>query len=305
MRISSAQLYNSSVGGMLDQQAQVSKLQEQLSSGKRITQASDDPIGAMQSQALTSTISQYDQYGRNMTSAQNSLELSSSTLTAVVDNIQNIRQLLVQANNGSQTDSSRAAIATELRSDLDGLMQLANTQDSSGAYIFSGTRQDQAAYVQDASGNYVYQGNDAQRSVNIGPARTVATNVTGGDIFGSGSSSLMSLVNGIASALQAPQTAATSATLQQTLADGLNGLDSAMTQVSNAQTAVGTRLNAIDQQNTINGDTSVQFKSMLSQVQDLDYAGAITQFNLQMTGLQAAQQAYTKIQGLSLFNYMQ
>jgi len=305
MRISSYQLYSSSVGGMLDQQAQVAKLQQQLSTGKRIVQASDDPIGAMQSQALTKTISQYDQYSRNMTAAQNSLKLEEGTLSSTVDNLQNIRDLVVQASNGTQTDETRAALAKAIRGNLDGLMQLANTQDSTGNYIFSGTKTDTPAYIKDVTGNYVYQGNAGQLQIDIGPSRAVAAGDPGTGIFGNGAGSVMALVDNIATALEQPQTAATLPAMQATLTASLGQLDSALGKVSDAQSAVGSRQNAIDQQSSINGDATLQFKSMLSQTQDLDYADAMTQYNLHMTSLQAAQQAYSKVQGLSLFNYMQ
>lgn len=305
MRISSYQLYSSSVGGMLDQQSQVSKLQQQLSTGKRIVQASDDPIGAMQSQALTKTISQYDQYSRNMTAAQNSLKLEEGTLSSTVDNLQNIRDLVVQASNGTQTDKTRAAIATAIRGNLDGLMQLANTQDSAGNYIFSGSKTNTAAYTKDVTGNYVYQGNASQLQINIGPSRSVSAGDPGSSIFGNGATSIMSMVASIATALEQPQTAASLPAFNAQLAAGLGQLDGALSKVGDAQSAVGSRQNVVDQQGNINADTSVQFKAMLSQTQDLDYADAMTQYNLHMTSLQAAQQAYTKVQGLSLFNYMQ
>lgn len=305
MRISSYQLYSSSVGGMLDQQAQVSKLQQQLSTGKRIVQASDDPIGAMQTQVLTKTISQYDQFSRNMTAAQNSLKLEEGTLSSTVDNLQNIRDLVVQASNGTQTDETRAALAKAIRGNLDGLMQLANTQDSTGNYIFSGSKTDTPAYIKDATGNYVYQGNAGQLQIDIGPSRSVNASDPGVNIFGNGATSVMAMVENIANALEQPQTSATLPAMQATLTASLGQLDSALGKVSDAQSAVGSRQNAIDQQTSINADATLQFKSMLSQTQDLDYADAMTQYNLHMTSLQAAQQAYSKVQGLSLFNYMQ
>jgi flagellar hook-associated protein 3 FlgL len=63
-------------------------------------------------------------------------------------------------------------------------------------------------------------------------------------------------------------------------------------------------LNAIDEQNEVNRDIELVLETHLSEEQDLDYTEAISRFERQMVALQAAQQAYVKVQGLSLFNYL-
>ena len=71
-----------------------------------------------------------------------------------------------------------------------------------------------------------------------------------------------------------------------------------------ARTRIGTRQNAVEQQREINDSSQFSMTTTLSQIEDLDYAEAITQLNLQSAGLQAAQQVYVKVQGLSLFNFL-
>ncbi len=86
--------------------------------------------------------------------------------------------------------------------------------------------------------------------------------------------------------------------------DFLTNIATAMQTVIDAQAKVGTRLNIIDQQRDINEGLSVNTKKTLSVIQDLDYAEAISRLSRQMAGLQAAQQSFTRVQGLSLFNYL-
>jgi flagellar hook-associated protein 3 FlgL len=81
-------------------------------------------------------------------------------------------------------------------------------------------------------------------------------------------------------------------------------MDTALDQVYNARTRLGTRMNAIDQQRAVNEASISSLQNNLSQLKDLDYAEAITRLNQQSVGLQAAQQAYVKVQGLSLFNFI-
>lgn len=85
----------------------------------------------------------------------------------------------------------------------------------------------------------------------------------------------------------------------------LDGIDNALKQVEDVQAKVGARLDTLQQQNTADGSLGVLYQGDLSNLQDLDMASAISQLDLQTVALQAAQQAFVKVQGLSLFNYLQ
>lgn len=84
----------------------------------------------------------------------------------------------------------------------------------------------------------------------------------------------------------------------------LNDIQEAMGSVSDVHSTVGARMNAIDEQSNVNADIKLTLESHLSDVEDLDYTEAISRLNRQTIALQAAQQAYVKVQGLSLFNYI-
>ncbi len=86
--------------------------------------------------------------------------------------------------------------------------------------------------------------------------------------------------------------------------DFLTNISASLGVVIDTRAKVGSRLNSIDQQNQINEGISVGMQKALSEIKDLDYAEAISRLSLQMTGLQAAQQSFAKVQGLSLFNYL-
>ena len=81
-------------------------------------------------------------------------------------------------------------------------------------------------------------------------------------------------------------------------------MSTAIDSLTTARTAVGARINSIDQQRSINEDSLASLETSLTKLKDLDYAEAISRLNSQTTGLQAAQQAYVKVQGLSLFNFL-
>ncbi len=86
--------------------------------------------------------------------------------------------------------------------------------------------------------------------------------------------------------------------------DFLTNISASLASVIDTQAKVGGRLNAIDQQREINENLSFNMQKTLSEVQDLDYAEAISRLALQEAGLQAAQQTFVRVQGLSLFNFL-
>ena len=86
--------------------------------------------------------------------------------------------------------------------------------------------------------------------------------------------------------------------------DAITDIQSAMDNVLTVRAKIGARLNALDTQKEINEELILQSEKTLSGIQDLDYAEAISRLNLQLVGLQASQQAFTRVQNLSLFNYL-
>jgi len=140
MRISSSQYFNLNVASMSDQQSTLASMYQQISSGKRILTASDDPLGAAQAVQLTLKSGALAQYSTNQTTALSSLQQEDATLSSVSSALQSVQTQIVHAGDGSLTDSDRTAIANTIQGLRDQLFSLANTTDSNGNYIFSGSR---------------------------------------------------------------------------------------------------------------------------------------------------------------------
>jgi len=117
--------------------------------------------------------------------------------------------------------------------------------------------------------------------------------------------SIFTTVQSIIDALSGSSaTPAGGAAVNNALASGLTNLDQAIGNVLEVQSDVGVRLNRIDSQQQINEDFNVQLQTTLSDVQDVDFAEAISRLNLQLVALQAAQQTYVSVQRQSLFDYL-
>ena len=300
MRISSAQIFLQGVTAMQDQQSALAKTQQQLATGERIVSPSDDPISATRILELDSAIKTADQYQRNADYAETRLKLEETALTGIGDGLQRIRELAVYANNDTMDADGRKAIAQEVRATLDGLIQSANTQDANGEYLFAGYKTQTIPFTHDGVGGFTYAGDQGQRLLQIGPSQQIAAGDAGDKVFmqvddgAGGSTSIFNVVYNFITDLEAnnPQSST------------LTRLDSALDDVLTVRATVGSRHNAIDAQKSMNDSFNFILKENLSSLEDLDYAEAVSRFERQSLALQAAQQTFVKIEGLSLFNYL-
>ncbi|TAL86743.1 MAG: flagellar hook-associated protein 3 [Rhodanobacter sp.] len=183
MRLSTQWLYQQSVSTMLNQQSALASTQNQVSTGKRINVASDDPAGAGQVLSLNHVIAANDQFTGNINSASNRLSTEQTVLSSVGNLYDSARSMAIQGINGSLSNSDRAGMATQLGQMRDQLVQLANASDSSGAALFAGTSTTTAPFVKDAAGAVGYVGTDTVQQASIGPGLKVPTSDAGSHLF--------------------------------------------------------------------------------------------------------------------------
>jgi flagellar hook-associated protein 3 FlgL len=201
MRISSSQYFTMNVETMSNQQASLANMYSQISSGKALQTAADNPLGAAQAVALTAQASNLAQYATNQSSATTSLQQEDSTLTSVTNVMQSIQSLVVNAGNGTLNNTDRTSLATQLQGYRSTLMTLANTTDSNGNYIFAGFQGGSKPFSDNPSGvGASYSGGPGQRVVQISDTRTINVADPGSAIFQSVSSNESSPVASGASA---------------------------------------------------------------------------------------------------------
>lgn len=183
MRISTSFFQQRGLDNMLEAQARLSDLQNNISSGKRINKPSDDPAAVSQILRLNQAKALTEQYTRNGDMALNRLGLEESILNAADNTLLRIRELALQANNATLAASDRQAIAQEISQRLDELLGLANTRDLNGEYLFAGSAVNTRPFVKQADGSISYIGDQHAREIQIGPGRTLADSDTGFDVF--------------------------------------------------------------------------------------------------------------------------
>lgn len=457
MRISTGRLYDQGVTGVQNQFSDLLKIQQQISTGRRVLTPADDPIAAARSLEVQQSQSANEQFTRNSKNAASALTLHESVLGQVGDLLQSVRVLAVNAGNPTLDAANRQSLATELQSNYDHLLALANTTDDNGQYLFAGYRGSTQPFSETTPGTVVYNGDQGQRLIQIGASRQVPVSSSGADVFqlihngngtfvtaaaaanaGSGVVSPgnvldpakwnaagntknyridfaqdttvappvttydivtnvattingipyaagTSLLTGVASAATASATggpryprtytenqaisfkhqtgdtnpdlaldlgielmvqgqpvSSPTTTIPLTAKDSfsvkastnqdifttlynlittlrgtgnnaaitnanntaLSNIDLAQENILSLRSTAGSTMKEVEAQRSTNDDFATQFKSTLSDLQDLDYAKAISDLTQKQVALEAAQKSFVKIQGLSLFNFL-
>ncbi len=183
MQISTNYLFDRASAQMSQLQNDLAKSQAQISAQKQVLNPSDAPDQAASITRLKSVIGRNDNYASALDTVQARLETESTTLSSASDVLIRIKELAIQANNGTQGTNSRAAIATEMQGLRDQLLSLANSTDTTGNYVFSGSKVRTPAFASDATGAVSYQGDQTRMHVAVGDQRTIAVNRPGTNAF--------------------------------------------------------------------------------------------------------------------------
>ncbi|MDI5987308.1 flagellar hook-associated protein FlgL [Halomonas sp. M4R5S39] len=403
MRISTVTMFDQSVSSMNRQQGEFMKVGQQIASGRRVVNPSDDPqaasraVGVSQAQAVT------QQYADARVSARNALAQSESVLNSVSNAITGGKTLLVQAASDTLSDADRQSVASELRGIYETLIGQANATDGNGRYLFGGYKDDSPPFIRDGDGKVEYIGDQSTRAQRIDASRLMPVADNGARIFQSVASGAgyiaeagdnagnvtfkgpqvtdpadpdfgetytltfdedgggnptfeVTAADGSVAAdgayvagqpiafgglsltldgtpapgdeirvgqaeamnsdlfvsfekalavLETPTTTpAEKAELRNTLNTVMRELDNGLDNVLTVRASVGARLNELDVVDAVGDNRMINYEQTMSDLVDLDYAEAISEYSLRQVGLQAAQRAFVDIKGLSLFDYL-
>jgi flagellar hook-associated protein 3 FlgL len=304
MRISTSMLFQQSAAKISDLQSNLVKTQQQLSTGRRILTPADDPVAAARALDVTQSQSVNAQYATNRQTAVSSLTTVDGVLASVTSTLQDVKTQTVYAGNGTLSNSDRSNLAIQLSSDLDQLLALANSTDGIGNYLFSGYQTGTQPFVKTATGAQ-YNGDQGQRQIQVDSSRQMAVSDSGQAIFQGNNQDVFKTLTDLITLLQTPVTTpAQNAALTAGLSTANGNIDQSLNNVLTTRASVGSRLTELDSLNSSGSARDIQYSQTLSQLQDVDYAKAISQLTQQQMTLQAAQQSFVKIAGLSLFNYL-
>jgi len=183
MRISTGQMFQQSTNSILEKQSATNSIMGQISSGKRVETAGDDPVAAIAIDNLKQRNTLVEQFVKNIDYATNHVQQTESQLGHADDLAASMKESMLRAANGSMTSAERQTIADDMRQSLEQLMSIANTKDESGNYIFGGTKTNDIPFAFDNNGQVVYSGDSGIRKSNIATGVQVNTNTPGDAAF--------------------------------------------------------------------------------------------------------------------------
>lgn len=182
MRISTAQMHFTSLNAMRTRQSEISKLEQQISTGVKLTRGEDDPVGMSSALRLEHTLASLKQFDSNSTVLGDRLRSQEAALSDAGDVLQRARDLTIQASNGILSDSDLHSIVVELRGLRASLLQAANREDGTGRSLFAGNRDGVVPFT-DNNGSVIYQGDDGQNDVDVAPSMAIADTDPGSAVF--------------------------------------------------------------------------------------------------------------------------
>ncbi len=404
MRISTVTMFEQSLNSLASQQSSFLKIGQQIASGSRVVNPSDDPQAASRAVGIAQAAAVNQQYADARISARNSLGQEEGVLNSIADAITSVKTRLVQAANGTLSDADRSSLASEVRGVYEAMLGQANAADGNGRYLFGGFKDNSPPFVKDpVTGAVGFIGDTGMTQLKVDSSRLMANSDSGEDIFLHVHSSAKSIAtpgasnqgsvtfvgpnvvnnaasnfgdaftvsfaadaaspsgfnvliggvdqgpyesgksygaNGLSLTLEGVPVAgdaiavspaqevaggpnlfrtlenvlavldkptendADKARLQNTISTSMRELDNALDNVLTTRASVGARLNELDVLDSVGSNRALNYAQTLSDLVDLDYNKAISEYALRQVGLQAAQKSFLDIQKLSLFDRM-
>lgn len=313
MRISTQMMYDQNMRGITDSQSKWLGYGEQMSTGKRVNRPSDDPIAASQAVVLSQSQSQNSQFALARTFATQKVSLEDNVLSQVNAAITSAKEKLVNAGNGTLSDDDRLSLASDLQGIRDQLMNLANSADGNGRYIFAGYKTE-APPFDSVTGDY--NGGTQAISQQVDTTRNMVISHTGQQIFesitsnakelpggGYGETNMFKILDTAISALKVPvdNDSAAAEVQNKAISDAQIGITNTQNNVLTVVADVGTKMNELEKLDNLGDDRALGQTQQMSDLVDVDWNSAISSYIMQQAALQASYKAFSDMQGMSLF----
>lgn len=283
MRVTQSMLSHNALRNLSSSYSKLQTLNNQINSGKKFTKPSDDPVAAMNAMGYRTDLNNIQQYQDNIATVQNWTDSTDDALQGVSNILQKIRELTVQASNGTYEGSQRSYIADEIEQLKDEIISLGDTQVG-GKYIFGGTQTD----VQPSESGYKASGDI---EIEVFNGIKLPLNIDGNDMFaglvGSGTTDTPATtdkgtITELIETLKEPTSS------EEEIGGFLTQLDAQMDKVLAKISSVGARQNRVDLMSDRLGNQEVFSTRILSDNEDIDLERALIDLTAQESVLRAS-----------------
>ena len=307
MRITTANAFDSQLSNLQRRQQALTQSQEQLTSGKRVLRASDDPAAAAVAERALATEKRSVAQQRALDASRNAMQLSETAIGDAGELLQQARELIVAAGNGSYSDAERKTVATAIRGLRDDLLAVANRGDGAGRYLFGGQGTD-GLPLRDNPGGVTYNATPGQLMAASGEASPLSIDgraafLQAPDPANPGALlSVFDVLDRVAGELATP--GRTGAQISLGVGQGIGDVDAVFDNLSATRARAGEALKRIDGIELRLSQTKLDAQRERSDAEDLDMLQAISDFQSRQTGYDAALKTYALVQKMSLFDYL-
>jgi len=294
VRVTQTMLNNNMMRNLSNSMGRMDKLQEQLSSGRKISRPSDDPVIATRGMYYRSSLMENEQFQRNVSEAQSWMELSDKSLDEANSVLQRVRELMVYSGNGGLAQDSLSAIAKEIGQIKNHLGSIAN-QTVGGRFIFAGTDTNNPPY--DVTTGQFTNSNEGEIQLEVNKGIRLPINVTGTSVFrfaGTNGQDIFNLLGSMITDLESGKP----------VTDKLKDMDEQIDNLLAVRATLGARINRIELIKGRLENEEVNVKGLMSDNEDADVAKVITDLKAQENVHRAALSAGARIIQPTLIDFL-
>ncbi len=294
VRVTQTMLNNNMMRNLSNSMGRMDKLQEQLSSGRKISKPSDDPVVATRGMYYRSSLIENEQFQRNVGEAQSWMELTDKSLDEANSILQRVRELIIYSGDGALADDSLSAIGKEIEQIKSHLGSIAN-QTVGGRHIFAGTDTDNPPF--DVATGQFTNNNEGEIMLEVNKGIRLPINVTGTSVFsfeGTGGQDIFNLLNSMVTDLQSGKP----------VTDKLKDMDEQIDNLLAVRATLGARINRIELIKGRLENEEVNVTGLMSNNEDADVAKVITDLKAQENVHRAALSAGARIIQPTLIDFL-
>lgn len=310
MRVSNRMLSNNFISNLNSIMDKMMNQQAQISTNKRITKLSDDPIGTIQSMNARVELYRIDQYIRNVDYASTWLTQSETSVMELNEVIKSAYEVSIRASNTNVSASAKLAMAEQIGQLRDHILSIGNSK-SGDKYIFGGFNTASPPFEVDTTGTLLYNGLDISNSSDpaiiaesqqitryeVGFEMHSEISIPGTELINMGPDNIYAVLDGFYNALKAEAPAIE-------LSQYVNKFMAAQSHTLNIIGKIGGVTNRLELVKNRHEEDWLNFTNLKSQIEDIDLAEAITNYKMTQSVYQAALQTAANIIQPTLADYL-
>lgn len=303
VRISSMYAFQRSLDAMNDRRTSLLDVQEQMATGKRLNSPSDDPVNAATAERTRAQVARIELERRMMNHASSMLAQAENAMGNAGEVLQLVREKLVAAGSTTLSPQDRVLIGQQVRQLRDELLSIANLRDGAGGYVFGGQGSADAPFSSAATPAFAPNAGEQTTGTELSFTTVQDGRAIFQDLSADGTpQSIFKTLDDVVTLLE--DTSAPSGTVISGVQTAMSGVDNALERLLLKRTQAGEQLRALESRASLLETGELQARGQLSDLVDLDYAAAISQFQNEQTALNAAMSTYAQISRMSLFDYL-